>query len=369
MTIGSAGVLYVVNSTPGLGIERNLNPTAAEPEFETVNRGLDEDATLYGLWQAGHRLWSVDTTGIRLMTFADTLTLPPVLLSPERAASAIGELIDHTVRDIALDWETMDGATSYEWECSFDDDFSSGHDKITDTTTATSVRLPALEPATTYHWRVRASGPAYSPWSEKRSFTTVMDIEAVALKPEIPAPGATGVERKPVFQWTAVVGARAYELLVATDAEMNNRVFARMDAEALPANVWPCEVNLEYATTYYWKVRAVGVDTRSAWSTTGVFTTAPFAPPTASPEKTPLSVQDQEVANPTSIYGTVAALAATPPPAASRTVVTDGLAVPNFSELSALPGWILYLVGILLSIIILTLLIILVIVVRIKRLP
>ncbi len=370
ITIGNDGVLYAVSSVSGGGIERSLNPAASEPAFETVSRGLAGGATLYGLWQVDRCLWAVDTTGTKLLNFADTLTSPPLVLSPDRSAAAIGELLDHTVRGISLDWETMDGATGYEWECGYDDDFSSGYGKFTNSTAGTSARLPALDPATTYYWRVRASSPAFSPWSVKRSFTTVMDTEAVTLRPESPAAGATGVAVKPVFQWTAVIGARAYELIVATDATMDSPVISRTGGYALPGNVWLCEVSLEYAMTYYWKVRATGDGTRSAWSTTGVFTTE-AAPSPESMEATPAPVQDHEETTLPKTFGTVAAMAVNPNPVPIEplsTPATDGIILPDLNELPGVPDLVIYLVGILLSIIILSLLVILAIILRLKRL-
>ncbi len=360
IAVGEDGTLYAVNSSAGGGMERSLNPDyASGANFETVDNGLAGDATLFGLWQTGRQLWSADTTNIRLVTFVDTLSSPPVLLAPVDGASAAGEITDHTVRDVSLDWDKVEGATGYEWECSYDDDFASGSGKFTGSTTGTSERLPALEAATTYHWRVRASSPVLSPWSEKRSFTTVMDTEAVVLRPESPPAGATGVDINPVFQWTAVIGAQAYELIVATDAGMNNPVIAMTDEHALPGNVWQSEVSLNYGTTYYWKVRATGEGTCSEWSTIGVFTTVEEAPAdhenTAAPEN----------------LGKVASLPLAPTPtlkpmpAPASTI--NGFASPDLSELTSVPDWIIYLIGILLSIIILALLVILAIVLKIKR--
>jgi photosystem II stability/assembly factor-like uncharacterized protein len=373
IAVAGDGAFYAVNSAPGGGIERSLNPSdASGPKFETVNRDLAGDATLYGLWEVDRQLWAIDSNNTRLMTFLDTLTSPPLQLSPVDDASAAGELTDHTVRDISLEWKTMDGATGYEWECSYDDDFASGSGKFTGSTSGTSVRMPALEPSTTYHWRVRASSPALSPWSGKRSFTTVMDTEAVVLRPESPAPGATGVAIKPVFQWTAVIGAQAYEMIVSTDAEMNNPVIAMTGEYALPGNVWQGEVSLNHGTTYYWKVRATGEGTRSEWSTIGVFTTEE-APPEESPDETQDSLSDHEEAIIPEEMGSVASLALAPAPeiksmpAPASTI--DGLMLPDLSELPGVPSWIIYLIGILLSIIILALTVILAIVLKIRRIP
>ena len=112
-----------------------------------------------------------------------------------------------------------------------------------------------------------------SPWSDKWSFTTSLDTEAIALRLESPAAGASGVPVKPVFQWTAVAGADAYELLVSTDANFANPSIIKKDDYALSATAWQCDLSLNYDTTYYWKVRAISASTRSAWSAVGAFTT------------------------------------------------------------------------------------------------
>jgi hypothetical protein len=297
------------------------------------------------------------------MTYKDTLTVSPVPVAPDNGASAVGNLIDHGVRNIALDWETLEGATGYEWECSYNDAFTAGYVAFGDSTSGSSVRLPALEPATTYHWRVRASSPTLSPWSEKRSFTTIMDTEPITLRPESPVPGATGVPVTPVLQWTAVVGAEAYELLVATDAAMENPVITRTDENAIIGNAWQCDVTLKYATTYYWKVRAISAVTSSAWSTLGLFTTedAPLNPETPVADDEVVGQAANLDTGPPTPNATPAQMEPTPAPSVNGTVI------PNLSEVPGIPDWIIYLIGILLSVIILSLVVILVMVVKIKR--
>jgi photosystem II stability/assembly factor-like uncharacterized protein len=363
------GTFYAANSDADGGLERCLNPTLSNsPTFETITRGLGSGATLYGLWEADHRIWSVDTANAKLMAFHDTLTAPVELVSPEPESAAVGNLIDHTVRNVTLDWEPVDGANTYEWECGYSDDFTAIPGEFGDIASASSTRLPALEPATTYHWRVRVSSPALGPWSEKRTFTTVMDTESITLRPESPAAGATGVPLKPFFQWTAVLGAEAYELLVFTDAGFSNQVIAMTGPSALPGNVWQCDISLDYATTYYWKVRAINSSTYSAWSTTGVFTTeaAPVETDTAGAPTNHEVAITPHAPNP---IGTVAANPAPTallPPSPSDSGA-NGIIVPPLSELSGLPSWILFVIGGLLSIIVLALGVILVIVLKIKR--
>jgi len=366
----SGGTFYAINSDAGGGMERSLNADYTPgPAFETITDGLGDDATLYGLWQSGHRVWSVDTASARLMVYHDTLTEPVTLVSPEPGSSGIGSLIDHTIRGVNLDWETVEGATGYEWECGYDDDFSAIPGEFGDVTSASSARLPALEPATTYHWRVRVSSPSLSPWSEKRSFTTVMDTESVTLRPESPTAGATGVPRQPVFQWSAVLGAEAYELLVCRDAALNDPVIAMTDEYAITGNVWQCDVSLDHATTYYWKVRAVNASTYSAWSTTGVFTTEAAPAETEVPEPPSGKVAEITSKASNSIVPLTPDInpATLDPPSPPPASATNGINVPLLGDLSSTSAWIIYLIGGLLTVIILSLVVILAIVLKIKR--
>jgi len=376
LAVASNGTLYAVNSNANGGMERCLNPTyASGPTFETVTRGLSEGVTLSGLWQCDLLLWSIDTTNGKLMTFYDTLTSPATPVSPDNGASGIGSLLDHTIRNISLDWETMDGATSYEWQVDFDNNFSSIPSGFEGSTSASSAHLPALDPATTYYWRVRASAPILSPWSPKRSFTTSLDTEVVALKPEVPAAGAIGVSLRPVFQWTAVVGADAYELLVSPDAGFDNPAIVRINDYALSTNAWQCDVSLDYDTTYYWKVRATTESTKSAWSSSSIFTTeSPPAtdnetstePPSSTSQKNQDGVADlTQSLNTQSVPTTPSPMQIKPP--SPPTPAQPAIQLPNLSQPPGVPGWIIYLIGGLLSIIILALMVILAIVLKIKR--
>ncbi len=280
MIVSTEGVLYAANFKADGGMERCLDPTySLGPTFETVTKGLDEGATLIGLWLVEHQLWSIDTTHIKLMTYTDSLTQPVSLTSPLDEAPGVGLLVDDTVRKISLDWETLEGADEYKWQLNYDTDFSSVPDDFEDTTKASSARLPDLEPDTTYYWRVRATEPVLSPWSEKWSFTTGIGQAVTAPNLESPEAGASGLPVDPIFQWSAIAGADGYELVVSTDANFGNPTILKTDSYALPTNAWQSSISLNYDTTYYWKVRAINGDTYSAWSAVSAFTTEPAPTP------------------------------------------------------------------------------------------
>ena len=348
LVVPANGVLYAVNYNTDGGMERCLNPRfPLNPLFERVTRGLSDGATLSGLWQRNGRLWSIDLHNAKLMTCYDTLTAPVALVSPEDCSTGVGVLLNHGVNNITIDWATMEDVTDYEWQCSYDTDFSSIPEGLSGTTSTSSVRLSALEPATTYYWRVRACSPAFSPWSDKWSFTTTMDTETVNLILESPAPGAIEISVTPVFQWTAILGAEAYELLVATDADFNHPVIIKINEYALKTNAWNCDISLEYHTVYYWKIRATTASTSSAWSSVGIFTTE--------------SLPDETLDPPSNQPGLLTVQSSIEPdPPISSTPSAN-------ATLFDIPAWMVYLFGGLFAIVILSLLIVLIVVIKIKR--
>ncbi len=284
------GTLYATNFKANGGMERCLNPTyPLGPTFETVTRGLDDGATLVGLWLSGNQLWSVDSTNTSLITYIDSLAQPITLTLPADEATGMGMIINDTVKNISLDWDTLPGATEYKWQLDYDNEFSSVPAGFEGNTRASSAQLPALDPTTTYHWRVRVTEPVLSHWSDKWSFTTSFGTEAYAPQLESPEAGAGGVPVKPIFQWSAVAGADGYELVVSTKSAVDNPTILKTGTFALPTTAWQANIELDYDTTYYWKVRAVSSNTSSPWSAVSAFTTEPL--PTTSSVPPPESSQ------------------------------------------------------------------------------
>ncbi len=269
------------------------------------------------------------------MTYTDSLTQPITLTSPSNRAPGIGTIINYTISNVTLDWEALSGATSYKWQLNYGTNFSTVPAGFEDDTKTTSARLPSLEPATTYYWRVRATEPVLSPWSAKWSFTTSLGTESIAIKLYSPEAGAIGVPLKPVFQWSPIAGADSYELLVATDVSLANPLITKIGAYTLPSTAWQCDITLNYDTTYYWKVRAGSSDTWSAWSAVGAFTT----------ESPPSEPSPPELSSPPS--------PSPPPPTPSQPTI---------------PDWVKYLIGGLLLTIVLLLITMLMLVIGIKRL-
>ena len=294
------GTLYATNFKADGGMERCLNPTyPLGPTFETVTKGLDDGSTLIGLRLCDNRLWAIDSAHAKLITYTDSLVQPVTLTSPLDEAPGVGTIVNYTVRNASLDWETLKGATEYKWQLDYDTDFSSVPSDFEGDTRASSAQLPALDPATTYYWRVRATEPVLSRWSAKWSFATSFGTEAHAPKLDSPKAAASGVLITPIFQWSAIAGADSYELVVSTEATLDNPTILKTDSYALATTAWRCNTELDYNTTYYWKVRAVSSDTYSPWSAVSAFTTEPppspqLTPPPETPPPSELATLDWE---------------------------------------------------------------------------
>ena len=220
-------------------------------------------------------------------------------------------------------------------------------------TSSSSIRLPALDLATTYYWRVRVTEPVPSPWSATRSFTTYLGSTPAAPVLYSPEAGAGGLTTNPVFQWSAIAGADSYELLVSDNFSFTNPVIMKIHNSALPVTAWQSDTGLSANTTYYWKVRATGSNSYSAWSAVSAFTTGPLIKQMSVLTEIPSTIPSIEPSSPQSSLPSELPSAAQQPQAVSVELY--------------LPGWIIYLAVSLLVVIVLLLVTMLVLVVSMKR--
>jgi len=326
IAVSAEGVLYAANLKTGGGSERSLNPGySLGPAFETVTRGLETGAKLEGLWLAGGYLWSTDSANKRVVFYRDTLTAPVTLNTPADGAGGLGTFLNYQIASLALDWATLEGATGYRWQIDTDTDFSSVPDGFEGTTAASQVRLPRLEPATGYYWRVRAVSPVLSPWSPTYSFTTALGANYAAPRLVSPVAGEQQVSSRPVFQWEEVTGSAGYELAVSDEVAFARPVLVKAGETAIASTAWQSDIELALGRVYYWRVRAVAESTTSAWSATRAFTTAPSPSATpdavspSAPPPTPAASPDETRSSlPAGVDGVSAGEPPSPPQAPAR---------------------------------------------------
>jgi photosystem II stability/assembly factor-like uncharacterized protein len=316
LAIGPEGTLYALriepaSSTSG-GVTRSLNPSELDTtkvEFDLVNDALPAGATfgptpafpntLSCLKLSGdakqNELWAIDGANQIIYRYQDTLCkLGP---TPEMPKPGGIVPIDSSgyITNLTLGWEELGGATRYEAAIYLDSDATKGVWSGTSygiEIVATDGSNPAqLLSGTTYYWRVRAIEPVKSPWSETRSFSPALGAaqwSPLATSTGVsPPPDASNVPIRPAFAWNPADGATSYEFVLARDSQFTDVVVALTGADALSITTWGCDRDLDYSTTYFWKVRAISSTSYSNWGTS-VFTTeaAPTAPlpPQSSPQ-------------------------------------------------------------------------------------
>jgi len=316
------------------GMARSLDPTAPplpideSPLFELVNTDLPTSATMSGLWlaedTASRRLWSYDSsvTPNVLYAYRDTLILSPELVLPPDGASsgrqATGE----------VSWHNINSASSYEIWYDIAPSFNQSPAQIYSETADVSI-VPAggLDSGMTYYWKVRSGesggstlipgatitfgSPALSRFSETWSFTTALGeaqwSPMSAPTGVAPASGASSVPLRPNFAWNPADWATGYEFILARDSGFTDVVIAMTSDKALNTTVWVCDRDLDYSTTYFWKVRAISNTSYSEWAigifTTEALTSSPPAPP--SPPPAPPPAQMPPATNPAYVWAII----------------------------------------------------------------
>ena len=209
-----------------------------------------------------------------LVTVEEPLSLPGVvtLISPEDASVDVSNTP-------TLIWDEADGADSYTIQLSTAGDFSS---TVIDESgiTATEFEAEALAWETTYFWRVRASNEAGDgEWSEVWSFTTEEEPlsapDAVVLVS--PEDGSVDVSIAPTLNWEAAATAETYRVQVSLSGDFSEPLIDQTLGNVTEYGFG----DLDYETTYFWRVRASNEAGDGEWSEAWSFTTEeePQAPP------------------------------------------------------------------------------------------
>ncbi|MCF7802570.1 MAG: fibronectin type III domain-containing protein [Candidatus Marinimicrobia bacterium] len=233
--------------------------------------GLQKNTTYYwrvrasnaggtGEWSAN---WSFST--VELQSPPET----PALIAPEA-----GDTLDAST--VEFRWTSSTGdAVGYHIQVAENTAFSSvSYERTALTDTVESVST--LETGTSYYWRVRSTrDTAVSDWSEIRNFATnVMPPSTPRLV--TPASGSTEISVTPTLTWQTAERAQSYTIQVSTSDQFTSTL---VNSAGNPDTTFTPD-SLEYATTFYWRVRASNSGGDSDWSTVNSFTTEsrPSAP-------------------------------------------------------------------------------------------
>ncbi len=183
------------------------------------------------------------------------------LLVPENEAENVSP-------NFTLQWEEVQGTENYRLQLSRDEDFESTViNRLIPVTSFSTSQM--LDFSTKYYWRVRAvNSTGESPWSEVWSYTTIIERpEPVALSS--PADNEGQVSTNVNLSWEASERATNYRVEISTEQDFSQTSIQGASSETnftVPAP-------LEFATIYYWRVKAVNIGGESEWSPVGTFTT------------------------------------------------------------------------------------------------
>lgn len=197
---------------------------------------------------------------------------PGVPSAPFPMTPANGEVGTATVA-VQLSW-TGDALTSgYTIQVAKVDDFSSV-DYQQEGLATTSYTVTGLEGATTYYWRVSATGTeGSSEWSLVYRFTTTDTSVPQPAIPvlETPVHEATDIATVgTIFEWADAENASQYHIQIATAANFSSLV---ADVGGLAQSSY-ASIDLAAGTTYYWRVQSTGDGGTSDWAEAYSFVTA-----------------------------------------------------------------------------------------------
>lgn len=186
----------------------------------------------------------------------------PILISPQNEETNIKV-------DTTLVWKKMKNTTEYHIQVSTEYDFSSFVVDVSNISD-TLLSINDLEFGTTHYWRVRAyNNYGHSDWSNVWKFITIFAKPAVPVL-SYPPKDTTGVETALKLQWEATEGVEVYSIQVSADSDF---LVLLVDTSGLTATELEID-GLDYATDYYWRVKAKNVGGESEWSHIWKFTTA-----------------------------------------------------------------------------------------------
>jgi hypothetical protein len=218
----------------------------------------------------------------QLVAMYDTLSNAVTATKP--APNSTGQGLRLSTTDLTMTvsfvWQAMIGATNYQLQVADDVNFTSK--RVDQQTTAQILDIGTIPPNQTLYWRARVIAPIPSPWSATRSFTSsTTELLSPLVDLTTPVSGATSVSLRPSLAWTRVIGAVGYDWEVAKDPAFTVPV-ERSGGTPSTITAAILSHDLEYNTTYYWRVRAQTVVKPPTYTdfTVGVFTTMaePAAP-------------------------------------------------------------------------------------------
>jgi len=279
-----------------VALDENFSATkfdANDISSKTFSLGNDvlEDSTTYywrvrgtnsqGNSPAWSETWSFRTTAIGVLPSIVDLAFPQ-------------NNADSQDPDLILRWRIADNTSTYKFQVTDDESFSS---IIHDVTVADTLYDPTgLTMGKDYWWRVRGeSSQGLSPdWSPIWKFSTAGGIPSnVTLS--APADGTIDVSTDLQLEWNRSSNSLSYQVQLATDQSFSSIA----QNVTVPTDTTFNLAGLNQNTDYYWRVRGVNPQGQSpSWSPAWKFTTVTGVSTDGEfPEETEIQVYPNPVSN------------------------------------------------------------------------
>ena len=202
-----------------------------------------------------------DTTIQVFGNYTEPIPSIPDLISP-----------DHSSTDVSVNpifkWNSVEYATGYDFIL-----LSELDTVITMSISDTTITDLVLEYALDYSWKVRATNKiGDGDWSSIWDFTTKIERPSqVSLSS--PSDDASGVVLRPTLSWSSSARSTEYDIQVSTDG-FSSYVINTITTDTS----YSVGTDLEYATTYSWRVRGTNTTGDGDWSSLYIFKTKPRLP-------------------------------------------------------------------------------------------
>jgi hypothetical protein len=254
-----SGNIYLVSANTTASTLYQYIPSVRAWSNVTVAAQLSASASPNGLETTtatgAIKLWALKAATNTIYQVVDTIGVAgPVITGPADKTSVTAS--NGVSNVVILTWNRVANATTSTVQVAFDTAF-------TQTLTTYTVNFPtlnqvvardALVAGTTFYWRVRASLPLNSPYSEVRSLT-VQALPASVPAISSPTNGASILSQSPAFSWTPVTGTTKYDFQLSTTPTFGTTVLT--DQPASSGTLVPVTIKLDQGKQYFWRVRAL----------------------------------------------------------------------------------------------------------------
>ena len=202
-----------------------------------------------------------DTTIQVFGNYTEPIPSIPDLISP-----------DHSSTDVSVNpifkWNSVEYATGYDFIL-----LSKLDTVITMSISDTTITDLVLEYALDYSWKVRATNKiGDGDWSLAWNFTTIIE-RPTQVSLSSPSNDASGVVLRPTLSWLSSARSTEYDIQVSTDGFSSYVINATTTDTSYNVGT-----DLEYATTYSWRVRGTNTTGDGDWSSLYIFRTKPRLP-------------------------------------------------------------------------------------------